>query len=266
VKHIQGFLASPSLWKEKQFGLQQFEIPPIDLSTFEPQPIPKNLRLGHQIEYIFHQILSHSDSYEVLAHNIQIKKENETIGELDFIIRFRESRKLLHIELTYKFYIIDPTIPEPIHRLMGPNKKDLFYTKLKKTKEKQLPLIRTKEGQKALKNLGIHAEELEQQVLFIGQLFKPYNLKTPSIHPLNTECIVGFWIRISDFESDVFKKYQYHVTYKNEWIHIPHQDVIWLSHDAILQEIQLKHLQKRAPIVWINKNNETIEKCFVVWW
>ncbi|MFT5892360.1 MAG: hypothetical protein ACI9Y7_002470 [Dokdonia sp.] len=266
MKHIHGFLASPPLWKHTQFGLQQFEIPPLDLSLFEPQPIPEKLRLGHQIEYILHQILSQSDRYEVLAHNIQIKKGNDTIGELDFIIRFRESKKLLHLELTYKFYIIDPTIDEPIHRLIGPNRKDAFFAKLEKTKQKQLPLIHTEEGKKMLKSIGIEASELDQQVLFLGQLFTPYNTIAPSIHPLNTDCIVGFWIRMQDFKSDVFQTNQYYITYKKEWIHTPHQDVQWISYNKALSEIKEKHLLKRAPMVWIKKPHDTIEKCFIVWW
>lgn len=273
MKQIHGFLASPPLWTNSQFGLQQFTIPSIDLSTFTPQPIPERLRLGHQIEYIFHQIVSHSEAYEVLAHNIQIQKGNDTIGELDFIIRsclparqVRESRKLLHIELTYKFYILDPTISEPIHRLMGPNRKDLFFSKLEKTIQKQLPLIHTEEGRETLKNLDINASQLEQQVVFMGQLFTPYNMQIPSIYPLNTACIVGFWIRMHDFIADVFKKYTYYVTYKYEWIHTPHLDVTWISHFEVLQEIEQKHVQKRAPIVWIKKLDGSIEKCFVVWW
>jgi hypothetical protein len=273
VKHIHGFLASPPLWKHMQFGLQQFEIPLVDLTHFEPQPIPEKLRLGHQIEYILHQILSHSDRYEVLAHNIQIKKGNDTLGELDFIIRsclparqVCESKKLLHLELTYKFYIIDPSIDAPIHRLIGPNRKDAFFAKLEKTKQKQLPLIHTEEGKQTLKNLGIEASELDQQVLFIGQLFTPYNTVVPSIETLNTDCIVGFWIRMQDFTSDAFQTYQYHITYKKEWIHTPHLDVQWISYDKALLDVKKKHLLKRAPMVWVKQPDDIIEKCFIVWW
>ena len=281
MKHIHGFLASPPLWEHTQFGLQQFEIPPLDLAHFEPQSIPEKLRLGHQIEYIFHQLLSHSDCYEVLAHNIQIKKGNDTLGELDFIIRSclparqvretcaersRSSKKLLHLELTYKFYIIDPTIDDPIHRLIGPNRKDAFFAKLEKTKQKQLPLIHTEEGKQTLATLGIESSELDQQVLFMGQLFIPYNTTAPSIEPLNTDCIVGFWIRMQDFASDEFQTYQYYITYKKEWIHTPHQDVQWISYDKALLDVKEKHLLKRAPMVWIKKPDDTIDTCFIVWW
>lgn len=274
MRHIHGFLASSPLWKGIQFGLQQFELPPLDLTDFEPQPIPEKLRLGHQVEYMLHQVLSHSDTYEVLAHNIQIKKGNDTLGELDFLIRLREtfaeptqsSKKLLHLELTYKFYILDPTVADPIHRLVGPNRKDAFFAKLEKTKQKQLPLIYTEEGKQKLQSLGIEETELIQKVLFMGQLFTPYQTTIPSIEPLQTDCIVGYWLQMHDFESDAFKENDYYITYKSEWIHIPHNKVPWTSHQEILSEIHAKHLLKRAPMLWIKKPSGAIEKCFVVWW
>lgn len=266
VKHFQGFLNTNPLWEQEQFGLKQFDIPEIDLTTFIPQPIPNNLRLGHQIEHIFYQLLEHSTTCDVLAHNIQIKKGNDTLGELDFLIRFRESKQLLHLELTYKFYIIDPSIPESIHRLMGPNRKDAFFAKLEKTKQKQLPLVYTKEGLEVLQTLAIDPAQLQQEVLFLGQLFIPYNTDNPPITPLNPDCIVGFWIQIHNFKSPDFKKYQYYIVPKNAWIHTPHLEVSWVSHTEICTQIEEKHFQKRAPIVWIKKEDNSIDKCFVVWW
>ena len=266
MKHIQGFLASPPLWKQEQFGLKQFVIPEIDLNTFRPQPIPDNLRLGHRVEHILYQLLDHSEACDVLAHNIQIKRGNDTLGELDFLIRFRESGQLLHLELTYKFYIIDSNIPEPIHQLIGPNRKDAFFAKLEKTKQKQFPLLYTEEGLKTLQSLAIDPSQIEQQVLFIGQLFTPYKTIPSSIHPLNTDCIVGFWIQVSDFKSSVFKGYQYYITQKKEWIYTPHQEVDWISYQEAFSQVQSKHLQKRAPIVWIKKEDGTIDRCFIVWW
>lgn len=274
MKHVHGFLASSPLWVGTQFGLQQFELPPIDLTDFEPQPIPKKLRLGHQVEYIFHQLLSHLDGYEVVAHNIQIKKGNNTMGELDFMIRCRETsaetsrsnKKLFHVELTYKFYILDPTVVDPIHQLVGPNRKDAFFAKLEKTKQKQLPLVYTEEGTQTLTTLGIDSTEITQKVLFMGQVFTPYHTSVPSIAPLETACIVGYWVHMHDFKLDAFKENDYYITYKSEWIHIPHNEVPWSSHQDILPQIQAKHLLKRAPMLWIKKPDNSIDKCFVVWW
>lgn len=271
MRHIKGFLKTPPLWKKEQFGLTQFEFPELDLDSFILQPIPTNLRLGHQIEYLFKQLLDHSTHYKVIAHNIQIKRGNETIGELDFIIedvRFRESvkRKLLHIELTYKFYILDPSISEPIHRLMGPNRKDMFFTKMEKTRDKQLPLVHTPEGTAILKNLGIASNSLIQQTYFLSQLFAPYGQESPSIRPLNTASIVGFWIRFADFQDNTFKDSLFYITRKVEWLHAPHLDVAWKTHYEILMDITIKHIDHRAPMVWIQKPEGILEKCFVVWW
>ncbi len=270
MRHITGFIHTAALWKNKQFDLQQFEMPSFAIEKFTPQPIPTNLRLGHQIEYIFKQLLDHSENYNVLAHNIQVKKGKDTIGELDFIIegiRFRESvKKLLHIELSYKFYIIDPSISEPIHRLMGPNRKDMFFTKMEKTREKQLPLIYSKEGQEALQSIDISTENIEQQVVFCAQLFIPYKQKTPNIRPLNTECIVGFWITFDAFSTNDFQDHTYYIPQKYEWLHTPHQMATYRSLYETLLDINMSHLNQRSPMVWIKKSDTLFEKCFVVWW
>lgn len=273
MKHIRGFLNTQPLWRKEQFGLQQFEMPAVNLSSFTPKPIPTNLRLGHQVEFIFKQLLEHSKDFQVVAHNIQVKKGNDTIGELDFIVRdvrFRESAPtpppLLHIELTYKFYIIDPRISEPIHRLMGPNRRDMFFTKMEKTRDKQLPLVFTQEGKKTLEMIGVHPKNLEQQTYFIGQLFVPYEKDMPSIRPLNKGCIKGFWLHFNQFKLDIFKKDYYYIPYKYEWLHEPHLDQIWLNHYDTMMDINMRHISERAPMIWRRKHDDTLEKFFVVWW
>lgn len=267
MKHINGFLATPPLWTQTAFGLSQFEMPNIDLSTFVAQPIPSKLRLGHQIEYIFKQLLDHTERYKVLAHNIQILRDKNTIGELDFIVedRFRESKKI-HVELTYKFYILDDTIEEPIHRLIGPNKKDSFFTKMEKTRDKQLPLIFTPEGRTTLSKLDINPDELEQQTFFLAQLFKPYSHLSLTIEPLNEKCIIGYWIRMESFNTNDFKEYSFYITLKSEWLHEPHLERTYIKHEDTLTSIAEKHNHKRAPLLWIKKPSGIIEKCFVVWW
>ncbi|TVZ51624.1 DUF1853 family protein [Dokdonia sp. Hel_I_53] len=267
MKHITGFIQTAPLWKNEQFSLEQFEFPIVSLDDFNPKPIASHLRLGHQIEYICKQLLEHSERYKVIAHNIQVKKEKITIGELDFIITdsFRESIPI-HIELTYKFYIIDPTISEPIHRLMGPNRNDMFFSKIEKTRDKQLPLAHTTEGEKALSRLSINHEVLEQKVCFLGQLFMPYGTESPPIRPLNPACIVGFWMRFEEFKSSKFQSYEFYLTQKHEWLHEPHLNVPWKSHFRILMDITIKLLKLRAPLIWVKKENGILEKGFVVWW
>ena len=177
---------------------------------FSPKPIPSTLRLGHQVEHIFFQILEAHPDYEILAHSVQIKRGNKTIGELDFLIKYQG--QVYHIELSCKFYLIDPLITEPIHRLIGPNRGDMFFTKLDKTKDQQLPLLHSKECLPHLQALGLEASQIKQQVCFLAHLFTPITGALPSIRPLNKQCIVGAWMRMSYFENDSFGESEYYLS------------------------------------------------------
>lgn len=266
MKHFQGFLSTPPLWFKQEFGITQFEFPEIDLENFEPKPIPENLRLGHQVEYIFKQLIEFDSTYTLLANNFQLKRNKITIGELDFLLRHNETQKIHHVELTYKFYILDPTISDPIHRAMGPNRKDLFFAKMEKTRDQHFPLLHSPEGKELLSNLDISKESIVQSCCYLGQLFKPYDKESPSIAPLNTNCIVGFWLNLFQLEQSKFQECEYFIPSKAQWVAIPHIWVDWTSYDQCLPELKINLQEKRSPMLWIKYPNNRIKKCFLVWW
>ncbi|MEL6977000.1 MAG: DUF1853 family protein, partial [Bacteroidota bacterium] len=68
-----------------------------------------------------------SKTYEVVLKNIPVLEGKTTVGEIDFILKDLVRDEVVHVELTYKFYVIDPSISEPIHRLLGPNRRDMFF-------------------------------------------------------------------------------------------------------------------------------------------
>ncbi len=264
MRSYKGFVKTQPLWKQEQFSMQQFAFPDFDLSNFSPSPIPTNLRLGHQVEYVFLDLLKQHPDYNILAHSIQVKKGNTTVGELDFLLEYK--KVIYHIELSYKFYILDPSISELIHRLMGPNRKDMFFTKLEKTKNKQLPLLHTKECLPYLRELQIDPREVIQQVYFVGQLFVPITQEVPSIRPLNKQCIVGSWMYMSDFEDASFRESVYYIPHKYEWLHLPHNEVDWQSHFNTLMDVNVRHINKNAPMLWRKMPDGSLDKFFVVWW
>ncbi|MFS4491928.1 DUF1853 family protein [Maribacter sp. 2308TA10-17] len=270
LAHLQkqciGFLNTPPLWQNDQFGIRQFEFPEIDLRTFQPQAIPERIRLGHQMEYVFKQLVAHSNRYEILLHNLPIREGKKTIGEIDFILKDIQTEELLHIELTYKFYIINPEISEPIHQLMGPNRRDMFFTKMEKIKNEQFKLLHSKEGTKALYNNNIDSSKISHQTCYKAQLFEPYGSNPVNIRPLNTNCFKGYWLRFEDFKSADFKSYEFYIPYKSQWVIAPHENVPWKSHFEILMDVNLRMLQENAPMVWMKKSETEFEKFFVVWW
>jgi len=261
-----GFLNTPPLWTKEQFGLTQFEFPQIDLKDFKPKPIPNRIRLGHQMEYVFKQLVAYDTPYQVVLHNLPIRKGKQTIGEIDFILKEFVTKALIHVELTYKFYIINPDITEPIHQLMGPNRRDMFFTKMEKIKNEQIPLLHSNFGSKTLQDRNISVEDIRHQVCYKAQLFRPYGIENVHIRPLNKNCIVGFWLKFEDFKRAEFQSHNYYIPYKSEWVIAPHDQKEWTSHYETLLEINLRMIKENAPMVWMRKLDGNFEKFFVVWW
>lgn len=261
-----GFVHTPPLWFHEQFGIRQFEFPDIDLSDFNPETIPYRMRLGHQMEHVFKQLIEKSSQYDILLHNLPIKNGTRTIGEIDFILCPVATGGLLHIELTYKFYIIDTNITEPIHRLMGPNKRDMCFSKMEKIKNQQFPLLHSVEGCKMLEERGINPQKIEHQCCFKAQLFVPFDADSINIRPFNKACIVGYWLRFDAFGQKEFRSYTYYIPYKSEWVEPPRLNVPWRSHFEVLMDINLRMIKENAPLVWMKKSETEFEKFFVVWW
>ena len=248
-----GFLKTPPIWENKQFDIQQFDFPSLELHRFSPKPIPGNIRLGHQMEYVFKQLVEYSEAYKVLLYNLPIRQGGRTIGEIDFILKDKRREQLIHVELTFKFYIIDPEISEPIHSLIGPNRHDLFFDKMEKIKNKQFPLLHSEEGAKALSDHNIDHSSIEHQCCFKAQLFQAFGEKAVNIGTLNRACLAGYWLRFDDFNKPEFAKSQFYIPTKSEWVIEANDQVAWKSHAEILIDIKLRLLQERAPMIWLKK-------------
>ena len=262
---LKDFIQTPPLWKNQQFGLQQFVFPAVDLNSIKSVKLPTNLRLGYQLEYVFKQLITASKSHELILSNLLIEEGKTRIGELDFILRERNTNQYSHVELTYKFYIINPEISEPIYRLMGPNRRDMFFTKLDKLKEKQFPQLYHKSLLPLWEANGVDLKEIQQECCFKAQLFEPYEEKV-SIRPLNGNCISGKWIRFDQFNSSEFAKAHFYVPRKLEWALTPHLKVNWANHFETLLEVNLSMVKENAPMLWARWPSGRIEKIFVVWW
>ncbi|NER11239.1 hypothetical protein SAMN06265375_103410 [Muriicola jejuensis] len=262
----RAFISTPPLWTRSQFGLQQFPFPEIDLARVKPVTFGSSMRLGHKMERIFTALLEGQDTYELIMENVVIKKDKKTLGEIDFLLKDLRNDRQLHLELTYKFYLADTDISEPIFRLVGPNRRDMFYTKLEKLRESQLTLPHTIEGTKTLRAMEMEPEFLEQQVCFKAQLFRPYRSARLGIRPLNKSCIAGTWMRFQDFESAGFKTHQYYFPSKDEWVISPYNTADWISHFNALIELNIRMIKKSSTLVWMRKKEGSLEKFFVVWW
>jgi len=267
-KAYHGFLNSQLIWNGSAFGMTQFKLPISSIDFSDLPLVPRDRRLGHQAEFVYLQLLNACSEFEVIAHSIQLIDGKRTLGELDFIIQNVETKVVLHIELTYKFYILDKSVSEPIHQIVGPNRKDAFAYKLNKTRDKQMPLLYSKPGKVVLKELGLDISNINQMVAFYAHIFVPYDDRSFDIGNLNKNCLAGYWVTRSQVQLEEFKSYSYYRPTKSEWLHIPHYEVEWKSYKGIMDVVTASLDEKRSVMLWkldesVSKLPSSLERFFI---
>lgn len=267
---FKGFYNTPSLFKSNFYGFEPFEIEDINIEHFDVNTIQilQQLPLGKRVEYFFDAIIKQSKNYERVIKNKQIIHNNHTLGEIDFIL-FNKKREIYeHIEMQYKFYVYDDTIKEEIHRYIGPNRSDTLYLKLEKLKNKQLPLLFRKETKAHLE--GVDLNNIEQKILFKGNIFLPRHLVGKHLPLINNSCICGYYLSFKEFINDCsFKSLELFLPHRFDWLSNPNVNQTWKSYDEVLKEIEFFINMQASPLVWLKsvKNGKTvIERFFITWW
>ena len=132
--------------------------------------------------------------FQYVDSRVQIFQDSHTLGELDYIVKYRGST--IHIEIANKYYLLrdDCEQPEVWQNWIGPNAQDRLDKKLTHLRTHQLPL-----GQ----STGLEVEVTQSKFSLFGRLFVPYlNLRgsvavTPTSHPAscNPLSVTGFWLK-----------------------------------------------------------------------
>jgi len=264
--HLQqlyhGFCKTPLLWTRSQIlGLSQLQMNNKESLLFK-RSLNRRLRLGQLAEqFVFNQ-LEQIENCSILAENIQIQKEKKTLGELDALIEM--NNELIHLEIVYKFYLYDATLGNSeIERWIGPNRNDSLIEKVIKLKEKQLPLLYSPPCKSVLKAHGLELEGIKQQVLFKAQLFVPYQ-KSIDFQLLNKDCVCGFYINKLQLED--FSACKFYIPSKLDWFLEINPLVNWVNITSFKIEVSVFLEQNKSPLVWIKQPDDTLSKCFLVWW
>lgn len=267
-----GFLSTPPLWEDSDiFKLKQFAIPrvrfpqPSDFSTHLPS-LKTNYVLGKRIEEFYSFLFAKSSQYNILSQSLQIFQNKITLGELDFILEAPQEEKIIHLEVVYKFYIYDPTLPGDLERWIGPNRKDSLLRKLDKLKNRQLPLLYNQETVRALEQLGAETKFIEQQVSFLASLFIPRHLKQEEFPYINNTGIAGTWIQMQDFTVEQFGVQEFYIPIKQDWPIDPAQNDTWYSFQEILPQVQKALEAEKSPLIWMYYKTGKFERFFIVWW
>jgi len=225
--------------------------------------LPEKLRLGHVVEHFVFNELQACNTIKLLAENVQIKRDKVTIGEIDCLLK--QDQTPIHLEIIYKFYLYDESVgASELEHWIGPNRKDRLIEKITKLKNKQLPLLYKPETEQVINQLKLNIQEIQQKVYFKAQLFVPYAMLGIPLRTINNSCIQGYYLQFNDLTQ--LSSYKFHIPTKINWLTQVHDDVIWLDYNEGIKIIEESITQERAPLCWLKKPNENLEKVFVVWW
>lgn len=262
-KRYEGFLNTACLWPNTHLVYDLYQFETSYLSTKIDVSIENNLRLGKYVERLVSFELQQQDNIKILAENIQIQHNRITLGELDCLLL--KNNTPIHLEIVYKFYLYDHSVgSSEIEHFIGPNRKDSLVEKLRKLKNKQLPLLYTDACKNYLDELHLNSKSIVQQVYFKAQLFLPYNNKNTTLKTLNNNCIVGFFINQKQLE--FFKDYKFFIPTKKDWLLTPQPNVDWLNFRTFKLLAKDYFDRQFSTLCWIKQRNGVIDKAFLVWW
>lgn len=249
-------------------GISNFDFTKDKNQTFSDSElnIPERLMLGKRAERYFSEWLKRSTDYELIAENIQIIDNKQTLGEFDFIVRRKEDGQLIHIELVYKFYLFVPSVEgSEFEHWIGPNRGDRLDFKLDKLKNHQFPLLFSKPAEDRLADLRIDISNVEQQVLFLANLFIPieYQMRFTRV---NKEAVEGTWMSLNVWEELFDSSALFAIPDKIDWFSRELDNINWMSKEKTIQKIISMHDQKRSPLVYVKQLDGIQRRDFVVWW
>jgi hypothetical protein len=226
-------------------------------------PLPNYLRLGHLAERVVSILIKSSANYEVLYEGVQLIENEQTIGELDFILSHQNTRQLTHVELAYKFYLYDPRISsETVNNWIGPNRNDLLRAKLDKLKSKQFPLLYHEAAKSQLDRVAIR--DISQKLCFLASLFIPYQSEThfPAAYQ---KAIKGYYLDLETFIRLDHPGKAYYLPEKREWGIDPAENDNWGSFSQVYAHIGSSIAENQALLCW-QKHQASYSAFFIVWW
>ena len=167
----KGIRSATRAWCERQWelyhsvllGLEDDPQPLLDFMAQHASP-----RLGKYFENLIAFWLMTSPGFELLARNLQVRDAKHTYGELDLVVRERDSGRVSHWEVALKYYLQQGP-EERLGSWLGPNRRDDLERKSQHMIMHQARRSRHPVAEQLLAEMGI---EVHDSFVFMkGRLF-----------------------------------------------------------------------------------------------
>ncbi len=250
----------PSDMDSKMFfsfnGEGEFEVLLEGLKIVEPIEEPlgfKRYPLGKYAESLIAFYLERNPFYELKEKNLQLIRENQTLGELDFL--FFHASQLIHLEFAIKFYL--KFEDEGQSHFLGPNAKDKLANKVRKLLDHQCQLATAHPD---LLPKSLQVEKIVPKLMIKGVLFLPWREYEKS-EILNE----GWWLRIKELSKLGEVKNKFGVLKKREWIYSFYPDAEMLDFTKLQLILKnLLQLENAVMLVRYDENLQPLDRGFVV--
>ncbi|RXG24100.1 DUF1853 family protein [Leeuwenhoekiella marinoflava] len=262
-----GFLNTPQLQLfAEDFPYSNFRL----TEVLEKLPVdfimPDSIRLGQRMEMFMQAALS-SDRYQISSKNLQIITKKQTLGELDFILNDLVLKKIIHLEMVYKFYFYRPELSGSwIDKLIGPNAKDKLRFKLNKMSSHQFPILYRPETAIYLNNLNLKAEDLIQQISFKAQVYFPFNQKIYD-SGISEDQIQGFYFKLEELEFFNKNDFTFYIPNKNDWVSSPIFKTTKTDNFSVfIKKISAVLEEQRSYMFWVFESDSKFKRHFATYW
>ncbi len=183
---------------------KQLDKHPKDIEQFVDRK--KNKRLGFYAESLLSYFFQTFSEVELLLQNFQINKEKITVGEIDFIILYKNT--VIHIECSTKYFLLkDINKAKEASQWVGPRLKDNLEKKLKKIINHQIPLGLEMEIQDKINRKVDQSYLLIKGVFFAEEVIQPGKINRKQTNK---------FLRFSELQN--FNSYSIEVLSRPNWL------------------------------------------------
>ena len=263
-----GFLNTGQLlFTPFEFPFSNFQLKNFSKTLPHNFRMPENIRLGQRMEVFMSAALTNED-YAIHSKNLQIIANKQTLGELDFILEDPNQKKMIHLEMVYKFYFYRPEIAGDWRaKLIGPNAKDQLVYKLDKLVQHQFPILKNTNTQLYLKDLNLINRKIDQQVYFKAQIFTPFEFQLEQGDSQIQNCIAGNYFTQEQLSFFSNKECTFYIPPKNDWVSKPSETEEFLQYRNFYKKISAVLEEQRACMFWVKDcNTKVCNRHFATWW
>lgn len=191
---------------------------PVNLAALLPR------RLGLYFERLYAILMADLLGWSILGQNLVIRDQNQTLGELDFLLRNPVSGIVEHHEIAVKFYLGMHGHSRETPLWYGPSDaQDRLDIKTARMLKQQCRLTERPETQALLATLGID-EAVTARAFMPGYLFYPLGTRPTPPDTVADQHLRGYWL-----PSD-----QLHTISTRTWVPLekPHWLGPWMQTEA----------------------------------